>query len=128
MQNICLEKRILFFYQILILGLKESDDIIDLVNNSLNETGFTFFFKREKSELMLSTKGALIVSDDNVIVDYEDKPQENVGRFNAFWTSFAFRKESLIVVWSLWRSLLLTINLWLMKSNILQYIILKQLR
>ena len=75
------------------LRLKESDDIIDLVNNSLNETGFTFFFKREKSELMLSTKGALIVSDDNVIVDYEDKPQENVGRFTAFWTSFAFRKR-----------------------------------
>ena len=75
------------------LRLKESDDIIDLVNNSLNETGFTFFFKREKSELMLSTKGALIVSDDNIVVDYEDKPQENVNRFNAFWTSFAFRKR-----------------------------------
>ena len=31
------------------LRLKESDDIIDLVNNSLNETGFTFFFNMENA-------------------------------------------------------------------------------
>ncbi len=75
------------------LKIKTSDDILDLVNNSLNETGFTFFFKREKSHDMLRTKGALIISDDNQVLNYEDKPQENLDRFNAFWCAFAFRKR-----------------------------------
>lgn len=75
------------------LKLKHSDDIIDLVNNSLNETGFTFFFKREKSESMLRTKGSLYIDDNNLVQEYEDKPQENTNRFNAFWTAFAFRKR-----------------------------------
>lgn len=75
------------------LRLKTSEDILELVNNSLNETGFTFFFKREKSPNMLKTKGALIISDTNQVLDYEDKPQENLDKFNAFWCSFAFRKR-----------------------------------
>ena len=75
------------------LKIKTSDDILDLVNNSLNETGFTFFFKREKSHDMLRTKGALIISDDNQVLEYEDKPQEKLDGFNAFWCAFAFRKR-----------------------------------
>lgn len=75
------------------LKLKTSQDILKLVNNSLNETGFTFFFKRENSSDMLKTKGALVVSDTDQVLDYEDKPQENVDRFNAFWCAFAFRKR-----------------------------------
>ena len=75
------------------LKLKRSDDIIELVNNSLNETGFTFFFKRENSESMLKTKGSLYIDDNNLVQEYEDKPQENINRFNAFWTAFAFRKR-----------------------------------
>jgi len=75
------------------LKMKTSDDILDLVNNSLNETGFTFFFKRENNPEMLKTKGALVISDDNQVLDYEDKPQENIDRFNAFWCAFAFRKR-----------------------------------
>lgn len=75
------------------LRLKTSEDILELVDNSLNETGFTFFFKREKSPSMLKTKGALIISDTNQVLDYEDKPQENLDKFNAFWCSFAFRKR-----------------------------------
>lgn len=75
------------------LKLKTSEDILDLVNNSLNETGFTFFFKRERSAEMLKTKGALSISEGNQVLGYEDKPQENFEKFNAFWCAFAFRKR-----------------------------------
>ena len=75
------------------LKLKTSEDILDLVNNSLNETGFTFFFKRERSAEMLKTKGALSISEGNQVLDYEDKPQEDFEKFNAFWCAFAFRKR-----------------------------------
>jgi len=74
--------------------LKKTQNLLDITSNSLNETGFTFFFKKEKSESMLCTKGALIISKDNLVLDYEDKPQENIARFNAFWGSFAFRKRT----------------------------------
>ena len=75
------------------LKLKESDDIIDLVDKSLNETGFTFFFKRESDGNMLRTKGSLSIDNDNLVEEYEDKPQEDLKRFNSFWTAFAFRKR-----------------------------------
>ena len=75
------------------MKLKSSQDIVNLVSDSLNGTGFTFFFKREQSELMLRTKGALSIDDDNLVQEYEDKPQENTNRFNSFWTAFAFRKR-----------------------------------
>lgn len=75
------------------LRVKTSEDILEMVNNSLNETGFTFFIKREKSHEMLRTKGSLVISDNNQVLDYEDKPQENLNRFNAFWCAFSFRKR-----------------------------------
>jgi NDP-sugar pyrophosphorylase family protein len=75
------------------LKLKDSDDIIDLVDKSLNETGFTFFYKKENNPEMLHTKGALIVDEHNLIHDYEDHPEEVRDEFNGFWCSFAFRKR-----------------------------------
>lgn len=75
------------------LKLKSSQDIMTLVNDSLNETGFTFFFKRETDSDMLKTKGSLLIDKDFLVQEYEDKPQENFDRFNAFWTAFAFRKR-----------------------------------
>ena len=74
------------------MKMKSSQDILDLVSDSLNETGFTFFYKRESSPDMLRTKGALCITDD-LVQEYEDKPQEDHSRFNAFWTAFAFRKR-----------------------------------
>ena len=74
------------------MKMKSSQDIVELVSESLNETGFTFFYKRESDPNMLKTKGALSIVDD-LVQEYEDKPQEDQGRFNAFWTSFAFRKR-----------------------------------
>lgn len=75
------------------LKLKSSQDIMTLVNDSLNETGFTFFFKRETDNDMLKTKGSLLIDKDFLVQEYEDKPQENFDRFNAFWAAFAFRKR-----------------------------------
>lgn len=75
------------------MKLKSSNDIVKLVSDSLNETGFTFFFKRENDKNMLKTKGSLLIDSDNLVQEYEDKPQENIERFNAFWTAFAFRKR-----------------------------------
>ncbi len=75
------------------MKLKSSQDIVNLVSDSLNETGFTFFFKREIDNDMLKTKGSLWIDENNLVQEYEDKPQENINRFNAFWTAFAFRKR-----------------------------------
>lgn len=75
------------------LKLKSSQDILSLVSDSLNETGFTFFFKRESDPNMLKTKGSLFIDEENLVQEYEDKPQESLDRFNAFWTAFAFRKR-----------------------------------
>ena len=74
------------------MKMKSSQDIVELVSESLNETGFTFFYKRENDPDMLKTKGALSISND-LVREYEDKPQEDQGRFNSFWTAFAFRKR-----------------------------------
>lgn len=75
------------------LRLKKTEDIIELISNSLNETGFTFFYKKDKSHEMLRTKGALNISEENMVLDYEDKPQENIEKFNSFWCAFAFRRR-----------------------------------
>ena len=74
------------------MKMKSSQDIVELVSESLNETGFTFFYKRESDPNMLKTKGALSIVDD-LVQEYEDKPQEDQARFNSFWTAFAFRKR-----------------------------------
>ena len=74
------------------MKMKSSQDIVELVSESLNETGFTFFYKRESDPNMLKTKGALSIVDD-LVQEYEDKPQEDQDRFNSFWTAFAFRKR-----------------------------------
>jgi len=75
------------------MKMKSSQDIVNLVSDSLNETGFTFFFKREIDNDMLKTKGSLWIDENNLVQEYEDKPQENINQFNAFWTAFAFRKR-----------------------------------
>tara|TARA_B100001093_G_scaffold111070_1_gene103448 strand:- start:7111 stop:7857 length:747 start_codon:yes stop_codon:yes gene_type:complete len=75
------------------LKMKSSQDIVNLVSDSLNETGFTFFYKKENDHGMLRTKGSLSIDENNLVQEYEDKPQENLDNFNAFWTAFAFRKR-----------------------------------
>jgi len=42
---------------------------------------------------MLKTKGALKIND-GLVEQYEDKPENNLENFNAFWCSFAFRRRA----------------------------------
>jgi len=77
-----------------IMKLRPGKDLFTLVDNSLLETGFTFLYKKENNKDMLKTKGALFVNDEGNVIDYEDKPQENLDRYNAFWCAFAFRKRT----------------------------------
>jgi NDP-sugar pyrophosphorylase family protein len=77
-----------------IMSLKPEIDLVDAVQNSVTETGFTFFYKKESDEKMLRTKGALSIDISGVVQAYEDKPEEGVERFNAFWCSFAFRRRA----------------------------------
>ena len=76
-----------------IMRLPAGADLYELVNSSLTETGFTFLYKKESDENVLKTKGALSVNNKKIIEAYEDKPETNLKRYNAFWCSFAFRKR-----------------------------------
>ena len=75
------------------LKMKSHEDVVDLICNSLFETGFTFFYKKESDPNMLKTKGSLSISDDGFVLNYEDKPETNFENYNAFWTAFAFKKR-----------------------------------
>lgn len=75
------------------LKMKSHEDIIDIICNSLFETGFTFFYKKETNPNMLKTKGSLSISDDEFVLDYVDKPEIDLQNYNAFWTAFAFKKR-----------------------------------
>lgn len=77
-----------------IMTLKPGVELVDAVQNSLNETGFTFFYKKESEEKMLKTKGALTIDVGGLVQAYEDKPESDVERFNAFWCSFAFNRRA----------------------------------
>jgi NDP-sugar pyrophosphorylase family protein len=59
----------------------------------LEETGFTFLFKPEVADAMLTTKGCLHVDEHQQVLAYEDKPQTDFNRFNGYWCAFAFKKE-----------------------------------
>jgi len=77
-----------------IMSLRPGVDLVDAVQSSVTETGFTFFYKKENDEKMLRTKGALCINENGLVEGYEDKPEENVETYNAFWCSFAFRKRA----------------------------------
>lgn len=77
-----------------IMKLKPGLDLYQELQNSLLETGFTFFYKPENDKSMLKTKGSLYVTEDHIVQLYEDKPEDDLERFNAFWCSFGFRKRN----------------------------------
>lgn len=76
-----------------IMTLDPGVDLFQSVQNSLTETGFTFLYKKENDFNMLKTKGALKIND-GLVEQYEDKPENNLENFNAFWCSFAFRRRA----------------------------------
>ena len=65
-------------------------DLVEALEKSI-ETGFT---REETNPEMLKTKGALFIDNENNVSIYEDKPEEGLDRFNAFWCSFAFRRRT----------------------------------
>ena len=76
-----------------ILTLPKNFDLISQLTESLQSTGFTFLFKKENDHAMLRTKGCLKLSKDMLVIDYEDKPQRDLSRFDGYWCAFAFHKD-----------------------------------
>jgi NDP-sugar pyrophosphorylase family protein len=76
-----------------LLTLPKGTNLNSEINTNLDESGFTFLFKPEPDEVMLRTKGCLKLTDDLRVVDYEDKPLENLNRFDGYWCAFAFHKD-----------------------------------
>lgn len=77
-----------------IMKLQPNQNLYDLVESSLTETGFTFLYKKENNEKILKTKGCIYVDENSTVEKYEDKPETETFRYNGFWCSFAFRKRA----------------------------------
>ena len=76
-----------------ILTLPAGVNLTNELHEKLEEKGFAFLFKPEANEKMLNTKGCLQLDNDQKVVDYEDKPSQQMARFNGYWCAFAFKKE-----------------------------------
>jgi NDP-sugar pyrophosphorylase family protein len=77
-----------------IMKLQPNQNLYDLVESSLTETGFTFLYKKENNQKVLRTKGCIHVDENSIVEKYEDKPETNINQYNGFWCSFAFRKRA----------------------------------
>jgi NDP-sugar pyrophosphorylase family protein len=76
-----------------ILTLPAGVNLAHELHEKLEENNFAFLFKPEANEKMLNTKGCLQLDNDQKVVDYEDKPSQQMARFNGYWCAFAFKKE-----------------------------------
>ena len=76
-----------------ILKLPDDFNLAYEVHRHLEEKSFAFLFKSEINEKMLNTKGCLQLDNDQRVLDYEDKPSQNMDRFNGYWCAFAFKKD-----------------------------------
>jgi len=76
-----------------ILTLPAGVNLTNELHEKLEKKGFAFLFKSEANEKMLNTKGCLQLDNDQKVVDYEDKPSQQMARFNGYWCAFAFKKE-----------------------------------
>jgi len=76
-----------------LLTLPEGVNLAHQVHEHLEEKGFSFLFKSETNEQMLSTKGCLQLDKAQKVLAYEDKPLQSMSRFNGYWCAFAFKKE-----------------------------------
>ena len=77
-----------------IMTLHSNQNLYDLVQSALTETGFTFLYKKEQDQNILKTKGCVHVDQNSIVTLYEDKPETNLSQYNAFWCGFAFRKRT----------------------------------
>jgi NDP-sugar pyrophosphorylase family protein len=64
------------------------------IQHNLEEFEFAFLFKRETHEQMLTTKGCVQLDKNMRVLAYEDKPSDEISKFNGYWCSFAFKKEA----------------------------------
>ena len=76
-----------------ILTLAKGVNLAHEVHKHLEERHFAFLFKSETNKKMLNTKGCLQLDSDKKVLDYEDKPTQDMSRFNGYWCAFAFKKD-----------------------------------
>ena len=77
-----------------LLTLFNGENLVHELHDRLEKDGFTFLFKFESDEVMLSTKGCLKLDSKKKVIDYEDKPQKNITRFDGYWCGFGFKKDA----------------------------------
>ena len=76
-----------------VLTLPDGINLAHEVHAHLEDKSFAFLFKPDTNENMLNTKGCLQLDTNQRVLDYEDKPTQNMGRFNGYWCAFAFKKD-----------------------------------
>ena len=77
-----------------VLKLNPEFDIKSELKKRLDDHPFTFLFYNDPEVETLKTKGCLRLNKSNLVVEYEDKPSEDLERFNGYWCGFAFRKNN----------------------------------
>lgn len=77
-----------------ILTLPKGVCLAQIVLHHLEKHDFVFLFKPESDEQMLRTKGCLRLNENLEVLAYEDKPLNDISKFNGYWCSFAFKKQA----------------------------------
>ena len=75
-----------------LLTLPKGVSLAQTVQHHLDKYEFAFLFKPETDKQMLMTKGCLQLDKNLRVLAYEDKPSDNIFKFNGYWCSFAFKK------------------------------------
>jgi len=76
-----------------LLTMPKGVNLAHEVKRHLENDNFCFLFKSETDGNMLKTKGCLRLDESLRVLDYEDKPSENITKFNGYWCAFAFQKR-----------------------------------
>ena len=77
-----------------ILTLPKGVCLAQKIQHNLEQSEFAFLFKPETHEQMLTTKGCVQLDKNMRVLAYEDKPSDDISKFNGYWCSFAFKKEA----------------------------------
>ena len=75
-----------------ILTLPKGVCLAKTIQHNLEKYEFAFLFKPETHEQMLTTKGCVQLDKNMRVLAYEDKPSDDISKFNGYWCSFAFKK------------------------------------
>ena len=77
-----------------IMTLPKGVCLAQTIQHHLEKYEFAFLFKPETDEQMLTTKGCVQLDENMRVLAYEDKPLDDISKFNGYWCSFAFKKEA----------------------------------